>query len=113
MRGVNVGCWSGNIGTRVIFSTTSTGDEYCAFDLVIEGRRSNLAHDKSSATPITNVTWVRVNVFSPGLIAVCRSRLTEGCYVQVAGALMNRRRALEVRAEQLVFGGAPAVAKQV
>lgn len=94
MRGVNTGAWSGNVGSRISFGTTDDGTEACSFDLAVESKGAQ-------------VVWTRVNVFGPGLVALCRERLHQGGYAQVVGGLMNRRRHTEIRAEQLIFGGAP------
>lgn len=93
MRGLNSGAWSGNVGSRISFSSTDEGVDCCSFDLAIEGKSS--------------LVWVRVNVYGPGLVSLCRDRVDQGTYVQVSGALMNRRRQTEIRAETLIFGGAP------
>jgi hypothetical protein len=94
VRGINFGAWSGNVGSRITFASTDDGIDACSFDIAIEGKG-------------TFITWVRINVYGPGLVQLCRDRLDQGVYVQVAGSLMNRRRSTEVRAEQLIFGGAP------
>mgnify|MGYP001604518601 CR=1 FL=1 len=94
MRGLNTGAWSGNVGSRISFGATDEGEPACSFDLAVESKGSHMV-------------WVRVNVYGPGLVSLCRDRLSQGLYVQVSGSLMNRRRQTEIRAEQLVFGGSP------
>ena len=96
MHSINVGAWSGNVGSRIAFGQTDAGVNACAFDLAVnDGPKKD------------QKIWIRINVFG-GLVELCKQRLKKGVYLQVAGSVMQRKRKLEVRAEQIVFGGAPA-----
>jgi len=91
-RGTNLVGVSGNIGGEISFGETHGGDQFCSFQVAVEGR--------SKA-----VTWVRVNVYGP-LVNICRDRLKRGLYVSVKGELMNRSNNsdfTEVRCEDIAF----------
>lgn len=87
---------SGNVG-KLEFATTGNGSPVCNFQMASDRR----ARDN------TITAWVKVNVYSKGLVEVCRSRLRKGLKVWVEGELMNRDGRLgeltEVRARKVLF----------
>ena len=87
---------SGNVG-KIDFSTTGTGAPVCTF---------TIASDRRS-TDRTITAWVKVNVYVPALVAVCKTKLSKGVKVWVEGELMNREGRLgeltEVRARRVLF----------
>lgn len=88
MRGLSTAFLTGNVGKRISYGEANS-EPSCSFDVASEGKSS--------------VTWVRVNVYGPGLVKVCRNQLRQGSYVEIVGSLMNRRRQLEVRVEELII----------
>ena len=98
MRGINRVVVSGNSTNKIQFSRTSNGSEVCTF---------TLASDRPGSNGSTVSAFVKINVYSGGLVDVCRTRLTKGVYVLVEGELMNRDgqmgELMEVRARDLIF----------
>ena len=92
-RGINVTVVAGNITSDIEYGTTTQGDPFCTFTLVAEKK------DRRKRTII------RINVYQPGLVDVCQTRLAEGGYVVVDGELMNpdKRVGCEVRCQEIVF----------
>jgi single-stranded DNA-binding protein len=95
MKGINSVVISGNVGDRITIGRTGRGDPACSFSVA------------SDAAPVPTATWVRVSVYGPELVEVCRAHLTKGVYVLVEGELMNRAgkfgELTEVRARRVVF----------
>jgi hypothetical protein len=89
-RGTNAWSGSGNVGGDIEYGKTRDDVDICSFELIIE--------DKGQRT-----TCVRVNVFGPGLVGICRNKLDTGRYCVVTGELMNKGDQMEVRAKQVII----------
>lgn len=97
--GINKVLFSGAVIDGARFHETSGGTKCATF---------KLSSDRRGAIPGEVVTaWVKVNIYSEPLVAICRTRVTRGAYVIVEGELMNRGSAqgevTEVRAKELIF----------
>lgn len=92
-RGMNVAVVAGNVTSDIDYGTTNHGEPFCTFTLISQKK------DRRKRTII------RVNIYQPGLVDVCRERLTEGVYAVVYGELMNPdgRTGCEVRCQEIVF----------
>ena len=94
MRGVNTTIFAGNVGGKIMFGTTSLGNDCCSFQLASEDKHNF-------------VTWARINAYG-GLVDVCRKWVHKGCYVIVEGELMNREKSTdgqkltEIKASQVI-----------
>lgn len=92
-RGINRTVVAGNVTKDIGFGTTDGGDEFCSFTLVSEkkGKRKR--------------TLLRVNIYQPGLVDLCRKRLQDGSFVVVDGELMNpdHKAGCEIRCQEIVF----------
>lgn len=93
MRGHNVVVISGNIGGKIVVSSTRDGRPACSFTIASENDKRRL-------------TWVRINVYD-GLAEYAKNVLTKGLYCSVHGELMNRDgqfgELTEVRAHNIIF----------
>ena len=93
MRGHNRVWLSGNVGGKIVKSTTSDGNPACSFMLA-----SNQVGREA--------TWVRINCFGE-LVTKIQDKLKKGAYFSVEGELMNRQgkygELTEVRAKDIVF----------
>jgi len=92
-RGINSVSVSGNVTRDIRFGSTDGGDPFCSFTIISEkkgGRKRAI---------------IRINVYQPGLVQVCRDRLNEGGYVVVDGEMMNpdRQSGAEVRCQEIVI----------
>lgn len=99
MRGLNKVVLSGNVTGKIDYATTDNGSEVCTFVV---------ASDRHAAGSVVTA-FVKVNIYSEGVVKLCRNRLEKGCYVLLEGELMNRNapfgRVTEVRAWELIFLG--------
>ena len=92
-RGINTVAVSGNVTRDIRFGETDGGDEFCSFSIISEKKGK------------TKRTFVRINIYQPGLIQVCNSLLKEGGYVVVTGELMNpdHKSGCEIRCLEIVI----------
>lgn len=93
MRGVNNIVFAGNVGGRITFGTTSTGNDCCSFQIASEDKHNFVA-------------WARINAYG-GLVDICRKWVRKGYYVIVEGELMNResgdgQKLTEIKASQII-----------
>ena len=90
---INMTAVAGNVTADIAFGHTDHGEPFCTFTLVSEKK------DKKKRT------LIRVNIYQPGLVDVCRTRLEEGGYVVVDGELMNpdKRTGFYVGCQEIVF----------
>lgn len=97
MKGINKVVVSGNVTGDIAFAKTRSGVEVCSFVMCSERTSSKGAHK----------AYPKINVYLENLVALCRNRLSKGCYVIVEGELMNRdgrsEELTEVRARDIVF----------
>jgi len=92
-RGINLTAVAGNVTADIEYGETNHEEPFCTFTMVSEKK------DRRKRT------LIRINIYQPGLVEVCRARLKEGVYVVVDGELMNpdKRTGCEVRAQEIVF----------
>jgi len=97
MRGYNKVVLAGNATGKIDYAKTENGKSVCTFVLACD------RHAQGSVV----TAYVKVNVYLEGLVSVCQTKLTKGCYLFVEGELMNRTtpsgQQLEVRAWDIVF----------
>ena len=101
MRGVNRVVVSGNVSGAIDFKETSSGAPCSTF---------KLASDRRAGTRGETLTaWIKINIYNPALVEICRDRLHKSGYVIVEGELMNRDtphgEVTEVRAQEIIFCG--------
>jgi single-stranded DNA-binding protein len=92
-RGINSVAVSGNVTRDISFGETDGGNPYCTFTIITEKK------DRKHRA------IVRLNVYLPGLVQVCRNLLREGGYVVVSGELMNpdHKSGCEIRCLEIAF----------
>jgi single-stranded DNA-binding protein len=98
VRGINRVIISGNVSARIQYARTGNGSEVCTF---------TLASDRPGSNGAVISAFIKCNVYSPGLVDVCKRKLAKGVYVIVEGELMNRDGQIgeltEVRARDVIF----------
>lgn len=98
MRGVNKVLVSGLTCERIVYSKTGNGSDACTFSLVSERPGSNGAVVSAC---------IKCNVYSTGLVEICKWKLSSGVYVIVDGELMNRdghaAELTEIRVRDIIF----------
>jgi single-stranded DNA-binding protein len=98
VRGINRVIISGNLSSRITYAKTGNGSEVCTF---------TLASDRPGSNGVVVSAYIKCNVYSQGLVDVCRRKLAKGSYVIVEGELMNRDGQIgeltEVRARDVIF----------
>lgn len=106
-RGLNRVIISGNCSDSARYHTTNSGTKCASF---------RLASDRRGTKPGELVTaWIKINVYTEPLVAICMTRLIKGCYVIIEGELMNREgphgEVTEVRAREIIFTDHPEESK--